>query len=190
MEVNLFRGDKVELTIADPEEMAKLFSQWNRNTVFSRLASFEPAAPFSVKGIKDWLEKNMLEDPGKLPLFLIRTIEDGRIIGEIGLEPVKFHHSNTLAWISIGEPGDWGKGYGTDAMRIILRYAFAELNFHRVSLLVFEYNHRAIRSYEKAGFQVEGRQRQQINRDGQRWDVIAMGILQSEWKDQNGGASQ
>jgi RimJ/RimL family protein N-acetyltransferase len=67
-------------------------------------------------------------------------------------------------------------------MRIILRYAFTELNLHRVSLDTFEYNPRAIRSYEKAGFKIEGRVRQLLNREGRRWDVIYMGILREEWE--------
>ncbi len=87
--------------------------------------------------------------------------------------------------ISIGDPKDWGKGYGTDAMRILLRYAFIELNLHQVTLLVFEYNPRAIRSYEKAGFRVRGRMRKVVNRDGRRWDAIAMSIIRQEWNAQN-----
>ena len=67
-------------------------------------------------------------------------------------------------------------------MGVLLRYAFAELNLRRVSLSVFEYNPRAMRSYEKAGFVVEGRRRQALNRDGRRWDVIHMGILREEWE--------
>ena len=67
-------------------------------------------------------------------------------------------------------------------MRVILRFAFTELNLHRVSLTVFDYNQRAIRSYEKAGFRMEGRQRGFLKREGQRWDLIYMGILRSEWE--------
>jgi len=78
---------------------------------------------------------------------------------------------------------DWGKGYGTDAMRVLLRFAFTEINLHRVSLTVFGYNPRAIRSYEKAGFVVEGRARQRLRRDGQWWEVVYMGILKDEWKE-------
>ena len=88
--------------------------------------------------------------------------------------------------IGIGERQDWNNGYGTDAMQVILRYAFMELNLRRVTLNVFEYNPRAIRSYEKAGFRHEGRIRQYLNRDGQRWDILYMGILREEWMEQQG----
>ncbi|HXQ36514.1 MAG TPA: GNAT family protein, partial [Anaerolineales bacterium] len=75
----------------------------------------------------------------------------------------------------------WGRGYGTDVMKVILRYAFMEINLRRVTLSVFEYNPRAVRSYEKAGFVHEGRMRQFLNREGKRWDMLFMGILRDEW---------
>ena len=67
-------------------------------------------------------------------------------------------------------------------MKVLLRYAFEELNLHRVNLSVFEYNPRAIRSYEKAGFRHEGRQRDALHRCGKRWDMLYMGILKSDWE--------
>ncbi len=66
-------------------------------------------------------------------------------------------------------------------MRVMLRYAFTELNLHRVSLFLFDYNPRALRSYEKAGFVTEGRLRQPIRRGGRLWDEIVMGALRDDW---------
>ena len=71
-------------------------------------------------------------------------------------------------------------------MRVILRYAFTELNLHRVSLGLFEYNPRALRSYEKAGFKMEGRMRGTLHREGRRWDDLYMGILRTEWMEKYG----
>ncbi|MCJ7532585.1 MAG: GNAT family N-acetyltransferase [Anaerolineales bacterium] len=67
-------------------------------------------------------------------------------------------------------------------MKIVLCFAFSELNLHRVSLGVFEYNPRAVRSYEKAGFVLEGHERKAIQRDGKFWDMIFMGVLREEWE--------
>ena len=75
-----------------------------------------------------------------------------------------------------------GQGYGTEAAELMLWLAFDRIGLHRVGLSVFEFNERAIGSYEKVGFQVEGRDREAISRDGQRWDELTMGILAPEWQ--------
>jgi RimJ/RimL family protein N-acetyltransferase len=107
------------------------------------------------------------------------------LIGFIGLFGIEWNHGNAWVGIGLGERDYWGKGYGTDAMCAILDYAFNELNLYRVTLDVFEYNPRAIRSYEKAGFQLEGRVRKMIHRDGRRWDVLVMGVLRDEWEERS-----
>ena len=84
--------------------------------------------------------------------------------------------------ITIGENDAWGKGYGTEATDLMLAHAFTRLALHRVALMVFEFNPRAIRSYEKCGFVVEGRARQAIVRDGRFWDEIHMSVLAEEWE--------
>ena len=87
--------------------------------------------------------------------------------------------------IGIGETQYLSKGYGTDSMDVLLRFAFTEVNLKRVSLGVFEYNPRAIRSYEKAGFRHEGHLRHLLNKEGRRWNNLYMGILREEWLELN-----
>jgi RimJ/RimL family protein N-acetyltransferase len=180
-EGNLFQGKLVRLTAENTDTVAEHFSRWNRDSGYWRLLAAEPATPYSVKQIKEFVEKELLSQDSGTFFFMIRSLEDDRIIGEIGLDGVQWNHGDTYVGISIGERELWSKGYGTDAMQVLLRFAFDELNMHRVSLTVFEYNPRAIRSYEKAGFVVEGRERKFLDRDGKRWDVLYMGILREEW---------
>lgn len=179
---DLLHGELVRLAVEDPETLAKALSRWARNSEYWRLLATEPAYTFSVKNTQKWLEKEMEKDSPSMFLFSIRSLEDDRLIGEIGLDGVSWSQGDTFVGISLGDRADWGKGYGTDAMRVILRYAFRELNLQRVTLDVFEYNPRAMRSYEKAGFSYEGRARQFLHRDGQRYDLIFMGILREEWQ--------
>jgi RimJ/RimL family protein N-acetyltransferase len=178
---DIFRGELVRLAAVDPESLAEAFSRWSRDSEYLRLLDSSAARPFSAKENKEWLEKQLENDPHDLYMFVIKTLRDDRLIGEVSLDGVAWHHGDAFVGISIGERESWNKGYGTDAMRVILRYAFHELNLHRVTLNVFAYNHRAIRSYEKVGFQFEGRQREALHRDGRRWDILYMGILRSEW---------
>jgi RimJ/RimL family protein N-acetyltransferase len=180
MNENLLRGDLVRLTVEEPETLAKLEAQWLGNSEYSRLLDWEPARRASAKTVQKWIEKQC-ENESSIA-FSIRTLADDHIIGEIGLDAIYWTHGDSFVGIGLGNREDWGKGYGTDAMKIILRYAFTELNLRRVSLDVFEYNPRGVRSYEKAGFVIEGRQRGVILREGRRWGMIYMGILREEWE--------
>ncbi len=174
------RGKVVQLVPVEAERDAKLFTEWHRNSEYSRLLNGSPAVLNSTKSTEKWLEKNDLSI--ETVCFAINNLADHKIIGEIALEDIKPFCSNVFVGISIGEEALWGKGFGSDAMQIILRYAFSFLNVHRVSLTVFDYNSRAIRSYEKVGFQHEGKLKDWLNRDGKRWDLHFMGILRDEWQ--------
>ncbi len=179
---DLFRGELVRLVAEDTQTMAEALSRWGRDTEYWRLQAAHPAHSFSVKAVKAWLDKEAEKDPPESYLFAVHRLEDDRLIGDVGFDAVYLPHGEAFVGIALGERDCWGKGYGTDAMRTILRFGFSELNLRRVSLNVFEYNPRAIRSYEKIGFKHEGRVRHFLNRDGQRWDMIYMGILREEWE--------
>lgn len=182
MKENLFCGQLVRLTAENPEVSGKTFSRWDRNSVYMRLLDTEPAVMWSAKKITAWFEEDLAKEQPEGYFFHIRTLEDDRLIGFTGLFGIQWQHGDAWVSIGIGEPEYWGNGYGTEAMRLILRYAFEELNLFRASLGVFAYNPRAISSYEKAGFVFEGQGRQSIHRDGARSYDIYMGILRQEWE--------
>jgi len=178
---DLLRGELVHLTAENPEVMATNFTRWNQNTEWVRLLDTEPSRLISEKKWKEWLDKDLEKGGTNEVFFGIRRLEGDALIGFIGWFNLYQQHGDTLIAIALGERQYWGNGYGTDAMRVMLRYAFMELNLRKVGLLVFEYNPRAIRSYEKAGFVHEGRVRGAMQRDGKRWDFLYMGILRDEW---------
>ena len=180
-EDDYYKGKLVRIAVDDPQVMAEAFVRWGRDSEYMRLLDTAVSAPLSVKKITEWMEKDLDKDPPSEYFFMIHKLEDDRIIGLVGLGGDIVPHGEAWVGIGIGERELWGKGYGTDAMRVILRYGFRELNLQRISLGTFEYNPRAIRSYEKAGFVNEGRLRQILHRDGQRWDIFIMGILREEW---------
>ncbi len=82
----------------------------------------------------------------------------------------------------IGDKDYWGKGYGTDAMRVLMRLAFDRMNLHRLWLQVHDFNQRAIASYEKCGFKRWGMLRDGKFSRGRYHDTIVMGILESEYR--------
>lgn len=105
----------------------------------------------------------------------------GRIIGCVRLWRVSYKNRSAMLTIFIGDKSRWGQGCGTDALRLMLHYAFGPMDLRRVELNVFDYNLRAIRSYEKVGFVREGVRRQALARDGQFHDILVMGVLREEF---------
>jgi RimJ/RimL family protein N-acetyltransferase len=185
MNNNLFYGKLVRLSAENPETYAEHFSRWVRDSEYGRLLDLAPIALYSPKRVKEWLEKELEKDPPEMWMFGIRALEDDKLIGFVDLNGAT-PHGDTFVGIGIGEREYWGKGYGTEAMKLVLRFAFLELGLHRVSLDVFDYNPRGVKSYEKAGFRLEGRAREMILREGQRRDVLFMGVLREDWIKQFG----
>ena len=175
METLLFTGKLVRLAALNPETDAEAIAHWSRDSEYWRLKSPSPARPSRTAAVRQ-----RLEDRGEEAMLAIRTLADDRFIGQIGLWTVP-PHGDAWVGIHIGEREYWGRGYGSDAMRVMLRYAFTELNLQRVSLDALATNARAIRSYEKCGFVVEGYTRQAARYDGRYFDEVYMGILRDEW---------
>ncbi len=179
---NLFTGKLVRLTAEEPDVMAKAAVRWNQDTEFARMLDSDPYRLFSKKKIKEQNEKWLEKDPTNAFFFDIRTLDGDHPIGFVGLFDIHWNHGDGMIGIGFGDRENWGKGYGSDAMNLLLQFAFTELNLRRTSLVVFEYNPRAIRSYENCGFTIEGRVREVLNREGCRWDFFYMGILREEWE--------
>jgi RimJ/RimL family protein N-acetyltransferase len=112
--------------------------------------------------------------------IIVRETE--QFIGVLGLHQIDPRNRHAQFGITVGDKSAWDKGYGTEATRVILRYAYDTLNLNRVFLHVYEFNPRARHVYEKIGFQCEGRLRQDTFRDGRYWDTEVMGLLREEWQ--------
>jgi RimJ/RimL family protein N-acetyltransferase len=178
----MLKGKYVRLAAVDAQEMAEASVRWGRDSEYLRYAMIEPVNQYSIRLVTNWIQKDQEVDlPGRFE-FAIHSIEDDRLIGTCGLGGDFYPSGEGFVGIGLGEREQWSKGYGTDAMLVILGYAFQELNLRRVTLSVSAYNPRAIRSYEKAGFVHEGRSRNFFLRDGKRWDIVFMGILREEWQ--------
>lgn len=114
-------------------------------------------------------------------VFSVLDLE-GRIIGLADYRDVNPITRSAVMGITIGDKAYWGKGYGSDAIDVMVRYLFLQLNLQRVQLDTWSGNERAIRAYEKCGFKVEGRLRQNEYVDGAYYDTVMMGLLRSEWE--------
>jgi RimJ/RimL family protein N-acetyltransferase len=175
-----FSGKFIRLTPVDLEKDSESNAIWQLDSEFLRLMDSIVAFPFTAKQIKEWYEK-VYSDRYE---FTIRKLDSHEPIGFVELGGINWSARNAWAGIGIGKRENWGQGIGTEAMQLMLKFGFKELNLRRISLGVFEYNLRARHSYEKIGFKVEGRQREIVLRDGKRSDMIVMGIFADQWKEE------
>jgi RimJ/RimL family protein N-acetyltransferase len=120
--------------------------------------------------------------------FLVLAIEaDGTLIGAMVLRNLENLPSRSATFgIIIGDLAYLDRGYGTEASTLLLDYAFAVLGYHKINLDLFEYNARARAMYEKLGFVVEGRRRENHWSRGRFWDDILMGVTAEEWWSKHG----
>ena len=122
--------------------------------------------------------------------FAIIVKENDRVIGETGLLRMFPAWRTTDISIIIGEKDAWEKGYGTEAILLLLDYAFRCLNFHRVAIGVVGFNKRAISFWKKIGFKKEGVQRDGYYYNHKYFDFVMMSILEDEFRELHGGNSR
>jgi diamine N-acetyltransferase len=170
-------GSALYLRPIEPKDIPSLVTWFNDPEVSRTLRRYRPMMPEHVKAFVDRVSQSETD------LALAIVVREGDLfIGTTGLHDLEVRHRHVAFGISIGMKTAWGKGYGTEATRLMIRHAFQTLNLNRVSLDVYEFNQRAVRCYEKAGFQLEGRQRQSYFSEGRYWDTIVMGVLREEWR--------
>lgn len=174
---DLFTGRLVRLT-APRRDDAAAFARWSHDADYRRHMDSDVARPET----EDAYSRQDTGSGANSFFFAVRTLADDRLIGFVALFSIEWANAAGVMALGVGEPEYRERGYGTDIMRTILRYAFDELNLHRVGLDVNGNNPRAIHVYEKLGFQREGIRRESLHRDGQRHDRIWMGILRREWE--------
>lgn len=183
LERSLFEAELVCLAPLDPDKDAEIESKWTHDAEYLRLLQADiarPLSPAQVKKVYEKIEKKVEEDKN-LFYFTIRTRPDERLLGFARLYHITWSHGTGMIQLGVGDPQDRRKGYGRQALSLLLRYAFDELNLYRLTALVPEYNTGALQFFEKAGFIVEARRREALNRDGRRWDLLHLGLLQDEW---------
>jgi diamine N-acetyltransferase len=174
----IIRGERVFLRPAERSDIPTFVRWFNDAETLSYVLM---RAPMSTAMEERWFE-TMLESHGKERfLFVICRLEDGVAIGNCGLFDINYVDGNAGIGITIGEKALWGQGLGTDAMFALLDFGFGQLRLERLWLEVYDFNARARRSYDKAGFKLEGVERHAVYKLGGYRDVQLMSILRDEW---------
>jgi RimJ/RimL family protein N-acetyltransferase len=162
-----------------PAQRYSSYARWFRDYEVQRFLMPGVLVPVTDEMETAWFDRvSVAEDSYH---FGIRTFSEDRLLGNCSLFQIEQKNRVGTFGIVIGEKDCWGQGYGSDATRAIVRFGFHELNLNRVQLEVYDFNKRAIRAYEKAGFKLEGTRRQALYREGRYHDVHVMAILRDEW---------
>ncbi|MFW5787163.1 MAG: GNAT family N-acetyltransferase [Bacillota bacterium] len=176
----MLTGDRIQLREYKEDYITKAKDYINDPEV---CLNINPQTPFPItlKDEEEWFENQRKDDNQRN--FAIITKDDKEYIGGCGINDIDWKNSVVKVGIFIGKKEYRGKGYGTEAMKILLEFIFNQMNINKVMLEVFSFNKRAIKSYKKNGFVEEGRLRENIYRNGKYHDEILMGLLRREYED-------
>lgn len=172
-------GELVRLRELRDDDLPDLISWWQDpdQAIFQTSGPVHPKpADTLAETFRTW-SRNTETDLG----LSVVAKDSGSFLGHVALYGASVRSRCATFAIVIG-PAHQGKGFGTDAVRTVLRYAFTELGLHRVELTANGYNERALATYARCGFVEEGRHRESVYRDGSWHDLVLMGILAREWR--------
>ena len=135
----------------------------------------------TTKGALRHYLKSVARHPDNVMLAIVDR-KSRRHVGNIKLGGIHSIHRSADMGIVIGDKRYWGKGYGSEAIALILDYGFRRLNLHKITLGVYADHKQAVQAYKKLGFALEGTLKEQLFRDGTFHDKAVMGILRRDYE--------
>jgi len=181
MDRPLFHGKLVYLAAHDPERDAEIESHWTHDPDLTHLVSSSPIQPLSAEQIKKRYKDAQKNKDSSTYSFAVRTCAEDRLVGFVRLHHIEWNQGTAWLKLAIAEKSDQGKGYGKEALNLILRYAFDELNLRRISSSLLDYNQKGLDLLVKAGFILEVRQREMHYSFGRYCDRLLLGLLREDW---------
>jgi RimJ/RimL family protein N-acetyltransferase len=173
----MLRGERVTLRATTKEDLTSL-ARFENDLVFVLAGGGDPPETVPLERLQRDFDKEISDPPSEKVEFAIEA--DGRYIGRCGLYSID--RTTRHAELGIGDREYWGRGYGREAVGLLLDYAFRLRNLRRVWLEVHADNERGIRAYKSCGFVEEGRMREHVWLGGRYVDNVVMGVLREEWR--------
>jgi RimJ/RimL family protein N-acetyltransferase len=175
----MLQGKKVVLRAIERRDIETLRQWLNDPEVNQYLLVY---APLSEIVEEKWYEKTAQSNTQLVMAIESSDLKNPRqLIGNCGLHDIRWKDRTATFGIFIGDKSFWSNGYGTEAASLLIQFGFEQLNFHRINSSVLGFNKRSLRMHQKLGFQIEGRQRQKIFKNGEYHDEIILGLLREEW---------
>ncbi|HUH03475.1 MAG TPA: GNAT family protein [Kofleriaceae bacterium] len=170
--------DLVRLRPVGEADVDDILGWVNDREIVGNLASFS-GTPFSREDEVAYVRAMMASNVDRV--FSVLAADDGRYVGQIGIHQIFWRSRVGRLSLVIGSKDEWGKGFGSAAIARILDLAFGHEELHKIWLMVFRTNERSRRTYERAGFTVEGTLREEYFHDGAWHDMVRMSMLSHEW---------
>jgi RimJ/RimL family protein N-acetyltransferase len=182
----MLKGNRVQLRPVKRSDISYFLRWFNDPEVIQYLGLYLP--------MTEMAEEKFIENTGteKVPsrvLFVIEALTDEAAvpIGNISLGGINSKDHFATFGIAIGDKDYWSKGYGTEAMKLMVKYGFEQLNLHRISSNAIAFNERSIRMHLGVGFKEEAREREAVYKNGKYYDHVAFGLLKTEWQEKQAG---
>ena len=187
MKIPFLIGKQIYLRPLERDDLNERYLRWLNDPEVSRYleSGLFPQTQSDLEGFY-----NGVVGSSKQVVLAIADKESNQHIGNIKLGPINWVHRRATLGILIGEKEFWGKGISTEATRLMVEYAFQRLNLRRIVLGVYAEHQAAVRSYEKVGFKIEGRFREDMFHEGQYKDSLWMALLCSEYNDSARGENR
>jgi RimJ/RimL family protein N-acetyltransferase len=176
----MLQGERVRLRGITREDLPRLWA-FNNDLAVELAGGGDPPLPQSLARLQAEFDQQAAKGGRDEPCFAIEV--EGKCIGACCLFNPNATNQTCEVGIAIGDKDYWGRGFGREALRLLVTHAFRYLNYRKVWLRVHAANTRAIRAYRACGFVEEGRQRAQVWSNGAYDDLLLMGLLRQEWSE-------
>ncbi|MFX1503194.1 MAG: GNAT family N-acetyltransferase [Promethearchaeota archaeon] len=179
----MLRGERVTLGPIKREYIESFLKWFNDPEITQYLVIYRPMTRMAEE---EWMD-NLKTRENDILFSIVIPNEDGteKLIGNCGIHRIDWKNRVGEIGIAIGEKEYQNKGYGTEALELLLDYGFKTVNLNRLELYTYDFNIGGLKSYKKVGFVEEGRRRQFVWINGSYHDAILMGILAEEWREKN-----
>ena len=174
-------GKRIYLAPLEMEDLETFYEWYNNPDLRKFLIMPYPTTKLDEK---EWIEKKKRGTDEVVLSIIVKR--GGRLIGNIGLHQINKVTRCAMMGIALGDLKMASKGFGTEAIRLMLDYGFGTLNMHRIELFVHDFNDRAQKAYKKLGFIEEGRKREALYSGGKYHDELLLAVLKEEWMKEPG----